>query len=48
MPNPPLGAKAGDDVMARLDELSAKLETERRMREVTDTIQADGSMAPVA
>jgi type II secretory ATPase GspE/PulE/Tfp pilus assembly ATPase PilB-like protein len=37
MPNP-LGAKAGDDVMARLDELSAKLETERRMREVTDHI----------
>jgi type II secretory ATPase GspE/PulE/Tfp pilus assembly ATPase PilB-like protein len=26
--------------MARLDELSAKLETERRMREVTDTIHA--------
>src|SRR5262245_49936298 len=39
MPNP-LGAKAGEDVMARLDELSAKLETERRMREVTDTIHA--------
>jgi len=37
MPNP-LGAKAGEDVMARLDELSAKLETERRMREVTDHI----------
>jgi type II secretory ATPase GspE/PulE/Tfp pilus assembly ATPase PilB-like protein len=37
MPNP-LGAKAGDDVLARLDELSAKLETERRMREVTDHI----------
>jgi type II secretory ATPase GspE/PulE/Tfp pilus assembly ATPase PilB-like protein len=37
MPNP-LGAKAGDDVLARIDELSAKLETERRMREVTDHI----------
>jgi type II secretory ATPase GspE/PulE/Tfp pilus assembly ATPase PilB-like protein len=37
MPNPP-GTKAGDDVLARLDELSAKLETERRMREVTDHI----------
>jgi type II secretory ATPase GspE/PulE/Tfp pilus assembly ATPase PilB-like protein len=37
MPNP-LGAKAGDDVLARLDELSTKLETERRMREVTDQI----------
>src|SRR5882672_2135853 len=37
MPNP-LGAKAGEDVLARLDELSAKLETERRMREVTDHI----------
>ena len=37
MPNP-LGAKAGDDVLARLDELSAKLETEKRMREVTDQI----------
>ncbi len=37
MPNP-LGAKAGDDVLARLDELSAKLETERRIREVTDHI----------
>ncbi|HYF01236.1 MAG TPA: GAF domain-containing protein, partial [Planctomycetota bacterium] len=31
---------AGDDVLARLDELSAKLETERRMREVTDQIHA--------
>jgi type II secretory ATPase GspE/PulE/Tfp pilus assembly ATPase PilB-like protein len=39
MPNP-LGAKAGDDVLARLDELTAKLETERRIREVTDTIHA--------
>src|SRR5947207_3212479 len=39
MPNP-LGAKAGEDVMARLDELSAKLETEKRIREVTDTIHA--------
>ena len=37
MPNP-LGAKAGDDVLARLDELSSKLETERRIREVTDQI----------
>jgi type II secretory ATPase GspE/PulE/Tfp pilus assembly ATPase PilB-like protein len=37
MPNP-LGTKAGDDVLARLDELSAKLETERRIREVTDQI----------
>ncbi|MBV8879667.1 MAG: GspE/PulE family protein [Planctomycetaceae bacterium] len=37
MPNP-LGAKAGDDVLARLDELQTKLETERRMREVTDQI----------
>src|SRR5882672_1115632 len=37
MPNPP-GTKAGDDVLARLDELSAKLETEKRMREVTDHI----------
>jgi len=37
MPNP-LGAKASEDVLARLDELSAKLETERRMREVTDHI----------
>src|SRR5688572_14178076 len=37
MPNP-LGAKAGEDVMARLDELSAKLETEKRIREVTDQI----------
>ncbi|MBI3854089.1 MAG: GspE/PulE family protein [Planctomycetes bacterium] len=37
MPNP-LGTKAGDDVLARLDELSAKLETERRIREVTDHI----------
>lgn len=39
MPNP-LGAKAGDDIMARLDELSAKLETEKRIREVTDHIHA--------
>src|SRR6185295_9676181 len=39
MPNP-LGAKAGDDVLARLDELSAKLDTERRIREVTDHIHA--------
>jgi type II secretory ATPase GspE/PulE/Tfp pilus assembly ATPase PilB-like protein len=37
MPNP-LGAKAGEDVLARLDELSAKLETEKRIREVTDHI----------
>ena len=38
MPNPP--SKAGDDVMARLDELSKELETERRMREVTDQIHS--------
>src|SRR5215831_14548352 len=37
MPTPP-GAKAGDDVLARLDELSSKLETEKRIREVTDQI----------
>jgi len=39
MPNP-LGAKAGDDVLSRLDELTAKLETEKRIREVTDHIHA--------
>src|SRR5438874_285440 len=39
MPNP-LGSKAGEDVMSRLDELSAKLETEKRIREVTDHIHA--------
>src|SRR5438128_12457923 len=39
MPNP-RGAQAGEDVMARLDELSAKLETEKRIREVTDHIHA--------
>jgi type II secretory ATPase GspE/PulE/Tfp pilus assembly ATPase PilB-like protein len=38
MPNP--SSKAGDDVMARLDELSKELETERRMREVTDQIHS--------
>ena len=31
---------AGDDIMARLDELSGKLETERRMREITNTIHS--------
>jgi type II secretory ATPase GspE/PulE/Tfp pilus assembly ATPase PilB-like protein len=39
MPNP-LGPSAGDDIMARLDELSTKLETERRVREVTDQIHS--------
>jgi type II secretory ATPase GspE/PulE/Tfp pilus assembly ATPase PilB-like protein len=39
MSNPP-SQKAGDDVMARLDELSRELETERRMREVTDQIHS--------
>ncbi len=39
MPNP-LGPTAGDDIMARLDELSTKLETERRVREVTDQIHS--------
>ncbi len=39
MPQPP-GSKAGDDVMARIDELSSKLETERRMREITNHIHA--------
>jgi type II secretory ATPase GspE/PulE/Tfp pilus assembly ATPase PilB-like protein len=39
MPNPP-SQKAGDDVMARLDQLSRELETERRMREVTDQIHS--------
>ncbi len=34
----PLGPKAGDDMLARLDELTKELETERRMREVTDQI----------
>ncbi len=36
----PSSPKAGDDVMARLDELSKELETERRMREVTDQIHS--------
>jgi type II secretory ATPase GspE/PulE/Tfp pilus assembly ATPase PilB-like protein len=39
MPTPP-GSSAGDDIMARLDELSTKLETERRVREVTDQIHS--------
>lgn len=34
----PLGSKAGDDVLARLDELTKELETERKIREVTDQI----------
>jgi type II secretory ATPase GspE/PulE/Tfp pilus assembly ATPase PilB-like protein len=34
----PLGPKAGDDALARIDELTKELETERRMREVTDQI----------
>ena len=34
----PLGPKAGDDVLSRLDELTKELETERKMREVTDQI----------
>jgi type II secretory ATPase GspE/PulE/Tfp pilus assembly ATPase PilB-like protein len=36
MPTP--SVPKSDDVLSRLDELSAKLETERRMREVTDHI----------
>jgi type II secretory ATPase GspE/PulE/Tfp pilus assembly ATPase PilB-like protein len=34
------GSKAGDDVMARLDELSSQLETARHMREITDHIHS--------
>jgi len=38
MPNPQ--PPKADDVLARLDELSKELETERRMREVTDQIHS--------
>src|SRR5436190_20606234 len=37
MPNP-LGPKAGEDVLARPDELSGKLETGKRLSEVKDQI----------
>ncbi len=36
----PSGSRAGDDVMARIDELSSRLNTERRMREITNNIHA--------
>jgi type II secretory ATPase GspE/PulE/Tfp pilus assembly ATPase PilB-like protein len=36
----PSGPKAGDDVLSRLDELTKELQTERRMREVTDQIHS--------
>ncbi len=37
---PSKSPRAGNDVMARIDELSTKLETERRMREITNHIHA--------
>ncbi len=40
MAPPPAATKAGDDVMRRLDELSGKLETERRMRDLTNHIHS--------
>jgi type II secretory ATPase GspE/PulE/Tfp pilus assembly ATPase PilB-like protein len=34
------GPKSGDDVLARLDQLTQELETERRMREITEHIHS--------
>ncbi len=39
MPPAP-GPKSGEDVMARLDQLTRELETERRMREITEHIHS--------
>ena len=36
----PLDRTAGDDLASQLDKLSSQLETERKMREVTETIHS--------